>query len=164
MKKLSFIFWSIFIIILFIFLIWSSNFSKKSLEKKNLLETSREVALSYTTDEQTQFHIHPNISIIINGINETIPANLGISSLGMTSIHTHDSSGVIHIESPVKKDFVLADFFAVWKKEFSKNQLLNQKIKNPSNITVTVNDKLVNTYENTVMNDLDKIVIEYRNI
>lgn len=38
-------------------------------------------------------------------------------------IHTHDDTGIIHIESPVKRDFTLADFFAVWNKPFSKDQI-----------------------------------------
>ena len=125
-------------------------------------KTSREVALICTTDMATKFHIHPVLKIIIAGVEQKIPANIGITGLCMNSIHTHDDSGTLHIESPVQKDFMLGDFFAVWGKEFSQNQILDYKIDNTHAIVVTVNSKSVDTYENTVMKDKDDIVIEYK--
>ena len=45
-------------------------------------------------------HYHPIIEIVINGQQVTIPANTGINHDGcsMRGVHTHDSSGKIHIE------------------------------------------------------------------
>ncbi len=124
-------------------------------------ETSREVALTCTTDMATQFHIHPELKISINGVEQVIPANIGIKSTCMTSIHTHDATGVIHVEAPVKKDFTLGDFFAVWGKTFNKDQIFDFVATPESPITVSVNGKVVDTYENTIMNDKDQIVIMY---
>jgi hypothetical protein len=109
----------------------------------------------------TQFHIHPNLQIIVNGKQQVIPANIGIGPTCMTSIHTHDASGQIHIESPEKRDFTLGDFFAVWQQPFSSTQVLGYKADATHRIAVTVNGTAVSTYENTVMNDGDSIVITY---
>src|SRR2546426_10179788 len=57
------------------------------------------------------FHIHPVLRITINGQPVTIPANIGIDSAlwndhsldadgmmsGMAPLHTHDTSGTIHV-------------------------------------------------------------------
>lgn len=123
--------------------------------------TNREIALLCTTDMATVFHIHPVLSIVINGQNQTIPANIGILPTCMHSIHTHDATGTLHVESPEQRDFTLSDFFAVWDKTFSKDQILDAKTDATHEITVTVNGARVDTYENTVLRDKDQIVISY---
>ena len=159
----SFGFW-MFIISLAIVgvIIFGSIAYQKSVILAGEAKTSREMALTCTTDMATQFHIHPHLTILINGVDQKIPANIGITSVCMNSIHIHDDSGTLHVESPVKKDFTIGDFFAVWDKQFNKNQILDYKSDSTHVITVTVNDKLVETFENTLINDGDKIVIEYK--
>ena len=127
-------------------------------------KTSREVALTCTTDMATKFHIHPVLKILIDGIEQKIPTNTGITNFCMNSIHTHDDGGTLHIESPVQKDFTIGDFFAVWGKEFNRNQILDYKIDNAHAITVTINGNEVQTYENTLMKDKDDIIIEYKSL
>ena len=143
-------------------IIWGVMASEKSNEARNETKTSRDIALTCTTDMATRFHIHPQLKITINGSDQTIPANIGIKSFCMNSIHTHDTTGVLHVESPVKKDFALGDFFAVWDKEFNQNKILDYKTDDTHIITVSVNGKLVDTYENTVVNDKDQLVISYQ--
>ena len=144
---------------------WGSINAKKSQAKKEVAytgKTSREVALICTTDMATQFHIHPEIRIGVNGKEVTIPSNIGIKQNCMNSIHTHDATGLIHVESPAKKDFTLGDFFAVWDKDFSKDTLLGNKIDATNEIVVSVNGSKVDTFENTIMKDKDMIVISYQ--
>ena len=110
----------------------------------------------------TQFHIHPNLEIYVNGQKQEIPANIGIIFNCMHPIHTHDTSGIIHIESPEQRDFTLADFFAVWDKTYNKNQVINYKIDANHIIKETVNDSEVQDFENTVLHDKDRIIISYQ--
>ena len=124
-------------------------------------KTNREVALICTSDMATQFHIHPHLQIVINGVQQEMPANIGIQSECMNAIHTHDASGTIHVESPEKRDFTLDDFFAVWGKSFNKNQILDYKADTTHHVKVTVNGKETQEFENTVMHDGDKIIISY---
>lgn len=124
-------------------------------------QTSRDIALTCTTDMATQFHIHPVLIIIINGVKQTIPANIGVTSTCLKSIHTHDDSGKIHVEAPAQKDFTLSDFFAVWGKTFNKGQILTSLVNKDFTITVTINGTAVDTYENTPLTDEEQIVISY---
>lgn len=123
--------------------------------------TSREVALRCTTDMATQFHIHAGLEIDLEGRSQEIPADIGVTPSCMNSLHTHDASGQIHIEAPVKRDFTLGDFFAVWKKPFSRDQVLDAKTDGLHAIRVKVNGAPVDTYEDTVLHDEDRIVISY---
>jgi hypothetical protein len=59
-------------------------------------------------------HIHPLLTINIDGQNVPIPAGIGIGPDGNLPIHTHDSSGIIHVESTKKLPFRLQDFFTIW--------------------------------------------------
>ncbi len=82
--------------------------------------------------ESVVYHVHPWLRIVINGKNVTIPAAIGLknplpegnatwgevyggsSSTCFEPVHTHDASGVIHIESPTDTNYTLGDFFNIW--------------------------------------------------
>jgi|JI10StandDraft_1071094.scaffolds.fasta_scaffold132054_2 hypothetical protein len=145
-------------------LIYWSGASKRKERSELESMSSRDVALRSTTDMATEYHIHPELSIFVNGQEMLIPTNLGVKATGMTAIHTHDEKGVIHVEAPIQKDFTLGDFFAVWGKDFSSTKLLDNAVNENTEIVVTVNGQKVDTYENTILRDKDKIVISYQNI
>ena len=111
-------------------------------------KTSREVALTCTTDMATQFHIHPMLKIKVAGEEQELPDNIGIEPNCMMSLHTHDNTGVIHVEAPEQKDFTLGDFFAVWKKDMRSFG---------ANMKMIINDKENTEYENYIMRDKDRI-------
>ncbi len=152
------IFWQVFITVAVFGVVWLIVTAPK---RPASSITTREVALTCTTDMATQFHIHTGLKIIIGGKPQDIPANIGIHPQCMNSLHTHDGTGQIHVESPEKRDFTLADFFAVWGTSFDSTQILSQKIDDHHIIRVTVNGKTVETYEHTVLVDHDDIVISY---
>lgn len=139
----------------------SGNTNSNNPQQIDSTKSNRDVALSCTLDMYTQFHIHPHLQIIINGQNQVIPASVGIVGNCLHPIHTHDNTGIIHVESPVKRDFTLADFFAVWGKPFNKDQILDYKADNQHTIKETVDGKEVQDYESTVLQDKQQIVISY---
>ena len=61
-------------------------------------------------------HHHDLLQIFIHGQAVTVPANIGIDQTAgyLTSLHTHDTSGIMHVESPEARDFTLGEFFDVW--------------------------------------------------
>lgn len=62
-------------------------------------------------------HIHPHLTIVVDGVEELIPSNTGIVQGCIAEIHTHDEAGVIHVESPrPNKTFTLGQFFVVFGK------------------------------------------------
>jgi hypothetical protein len=86
-------------------------------------------------------HIHAALRIEAHGRNVPVPANIGIVQAGGTPIcfywlHTHDDSGLIHVEAPMGT-FTLADFFAVWGEPLSSTQIGTYH----GHVTATVNGK-----------------------
>ncbi len=69
--------------------------------------------------EGTTLHVHPWLQILVKGQKVAIPGSIGIvSSLTGTCfepMHTHDASGIIHIESDnTTTPYTLGDFFTIW--------------------------------------------------
>jgi hypothetical protein len=73
------------------------------------------------TSEQLAYHIHAHLSVYINGQSFALPAQIGIApdSSCYYWLHTHDTSGIIHIESPSSKVYTLGTFFREWHDYFS---------------------------------------------
>ena len=124
-------------------------------------QSLEELVASCTTDMATQFHIHPHLAIVINGVQQTVPANIGIDSGCMHPLHTHDIDGIIHVESPAKRDFTLENFFSVWGKTFNRQQILDAVADETHTIVMTVNGKVSDDFENLVLKDQDQIVITF---
>ncbi len=114
---------------------------------------------SCTTDMATTFHIHSHITIIINGEEQTIPADTGISSTCLHPIHTHDETGIIHMESPVKEDFTIADFFQVWGKALTPTKVLNTTVDAEHQLKLFSDGKEIATGAQTVMHDHQSLAI-----
>lgn len=60
------------------------------------------------------YHIHALVSIYKDGVRQGLPGNIGRS--GCTyELHTHDVTGIVHIEANAPKKFTLGQFFALWR-------------------------------------------------
>lgn len=70
-------------------------------------------------------HIHAHLDVIVNGHPVQVPADIGVDAAAgrISPLHTHDTSGVIHIESPVTAPFSLAQLFAEWQVALSDTHL-----------------------------------------
>lgn len=65
--------------------------------------------------EGTAKHFHIHLDLIVNGRTITVPAQLGIDDSGYSELHTHDTSGVVHIEAPTKSErYILGQVFEEW--------------------------------------------------
>jgi hypothetical protein len=66
--------------------------------------------------EGTVLHIHQHLDVFVQGRRVVVPAGIGIDQYDrfISPLHTHDTSGVIHVESPSVRPFTLGEFFAVW--------------------------------------------------
>jgi hypothetical protein len=73
------------------------------------------LGLNDLTNEGQVVHIHQHLDIFVNGKHEPVPANIGIyDGQFLTELHTHDASGIMHVESPTEREFDLGQFFGVW--------------------------------------------------
>jgi hypothetical protein len=66
--------------------------------------------------EGTVLHIHSHLDVFVDGKRVVVPAGIGIDPhlRFISPLHTHDTSGVIHVESPTVRTFTLGEFFGVW--------------------------------------------------
>ena len=76
--------------------------------------------------EQLSYHVHVELRIFVNGQAQTVPAAIGIVNPGRVRfgsiaqgdcfywLHTHDSTGTIHVEAPIPRPFTLGTFFDIW--------------------------------------------------
>lgn len=71
--------------------------------------------------EQTAVHYHALVYIYINGQQVQVPQGVGIASDGSCYywMHTHDTTGVVHMEAPSGRDFTLGNFLDIWSTHFS---------------------------------------------
>lgn len=87
-------------------------------------------------NEQFLFHIHTHVDIFVNGRHVYIPPQIGIiPGKCIYWMHTHDGSGIIHIESPIKRDFTLGQFFNLWKSKLNNYQVFD-KIFNGKDVPI----------------------------
>jgi hypothetical protein len=79
------------------------------------------------TMEFTMFHIHAHLDIFVDGKPFTVPSQIGIDPEGrcLYWLHTHDDSGIIHIESPVERQFTIGNFIDIWNRTFNNTQLFD---------------------------------------
>jgi hypothetical protein len=60
-------------------------------------------------------HHHAHLDLFVNGSRVTVPADIGFSTNAAAALHTHDQSGVVHMESSqANARFTLGEFFDVW--------------------------------------------------
>jgi hypothetical protein len=71
--------------------------------------------------EGTTMHEHANVRVFINGAEQPVPANIGYDESAGTiqSIHTHDDTGLVHLESSQARTFTLGEFFGIWGVRFT---------------------------------------------
>jgi len=96
--------------------------------------------------EGTALHTHQHLDILINGQKINIPDGIGVGPKEsyISTIHTHDTSGIIHVESPVIDDFYLGQFFDIWGVKF-ENQCLGSFCSNLDNhLRVFINGQETN--------------------
>ncbi|MEO8064552.1 MAG: hypothetical protein ABI821_17585 [Pseudomonadota bacterium] len=65
------------------------------------------------------YHVHSHLSIFLDGVALAVPGQIGIVTLSPTqkcfyTLHTHDSSGKLHIEAATPAMFTLGDLFKIW--------------------------------------------------
>lgn len=108
-------------------------------------------------------HWHSELTIVIKGVKQKIPANIGLG-LKENPIHTHDDTGIIHLEFGgivTKNNLRLGQFFKIWGKKFNKECIFDNCNGPAGKVKMTVNGQNNLEFENYIMKDSDKIEIGY---
>ena len=104
--------------------------------------------------EQTVYHIHSHLQVFVDGKQMTIPYGVGIVpplqlqqqqdgtpfvSLGSKFyfLHTHDESGIIHVESPTQQQYNLGNLFDLWNQPLTSSGIAGHQ----GQLTVFVDGK-----------------------
>ena len=96
-------------------------------------------------------HIHPQLTIAMDGEFETIPATIGNSPC-LRTIHTHDRTGELHVEPQDSSEYTLADFFRTWGKSIEREGYA---------LEITVNGTLVENPAAIIFEGGQRIAMEY---
>lgn len=121
-------------------------------------------------NDKMVMHSHSNLSLIVDGKSMALPKDIGIdpslyknrtldtygmkmpdmpSMPVMAVTHTHDTSGTIHIESTINRDYTFGDFLNIWGVDWSGKTA-----------KMTVNGEPVPDYRNYVFKNEDQIMLE----
>lgn len=108
--------------------------------------------------EGTVLHIHPHLSIVINNNSYVVPAQIGILNTCLYWLHTHDTSGTIHIESPTFQNFTLGQFLAVWNQTNQPSYAYTFGLLKNLTVTAYVDNTIYNgDYRNIILKDQEQI-------
>jgi hypothetical protein len=91
------------------------------------------------------FHHHDLLQIFVHGDTIPVPPLVGLTSTGGASMHTHDTSGIMHLESDKPFNFTLGEFFDVWGVRFSDSCIGGYCSSGPNQLRVYVNGKQITT-------------------
>jgi hypothetical protein len=70
--------------------------------------------------EGAVLHLHQHLDLYLDGGRVPVPAGVGIDpAVGYAPLHTHDPSGIVHVESPTVRTYTLGEFFGVWGVRFT---------------------------------------------
>jgi len=105
------------------------------------------------------YHVHALLSIYQDGVRLALPGSIGRNAACDYELHTHEGSGVIHVETDFPTTFTLGQFFALWGQNLSATSIAglpgtptyyvieNEKITrittNPADITLTSHKEIV---------------------
>lgn len=100
-------------------------------------------------------HIHPILVITVDGTNETIPANIGLGGACERAVHTHDTTGQIHVEAQDARQYTLGDFMSVWGKSINREGYI---------LKTTADGAVITDPQNLIFKDSQQIELEYSKV
>jgi hypothetical protein len=120
-----------------------------------------------------RMHIHTQLSVLIRGASETLPANIGIDSAlwkdhslgrygvnGLSPLLTRDNTGTIHVESNTVRDFTLSEFLDVWGESFGYSQVVGNPVQPGESACIFVNGQSTSLSSAVVFVEQQKITLE----
>jgi hypothetical protein len=87
-------------------------------------------------------HQHVRLVVYLGTERVVIPSGVGIDLGGERIIHTHDESGILHIEDNKVREYSLGDFFELWGKPLSSDCLLDYCSNETHKVWVFLNGEL----------------------
>jgi hypothetical protein len=129
-------------------------------------------------------HIHANLSIWRGTQEAVIPADIGRAPSShyvdhgldkyldptegvqgqLSPLHTHDTSGIIHIEAAVTRHFTLGEFFSVWGQPLGPDRTVDLVPDATHKLTMTVDGVPNGEWGDHILGNYEDIEIHYDSI
>ncbi|HEV8176344.1 MAG TPA: hypothetical protein VGP44_01520, partial [Gemmatimonadales bacterium] len=108
-------------------------------------------------------HYHPMLKVFANGHQVAVPANIGIDPtkdpMQMAGLHTHDTSGTIHVEGARRA--TLDKLFKIWGVPLSSQQLGPYHAAGRKALRMWVNGKPSRAFGALKLADRQRITISF---
>ena len=125
------------------------------------------------TSNKIIMHIHSNLNVTVNGKSLIVPNGIGINSTlwndhsldkfgterkttifgmmtpAMSPLHTHDSSGTIHVESTEYRNYTLGQFLNIWGMPLEG-----------SKVSLFIDVNSTENYSDYVLKDMEKMILK----
>ena len=136
-------------------------------------ELNAQESIANKTSNKIIMHIHANLSVTVNGKSLIVPNGIGINSSlwkdhsldrfgtgqnanifglitpAMSPLHTHDSSGTIHVESTEYRNYTLGQFLNIWGIPLQG-----------SKINLLTDGNSTENYDNYILKDGEKMILK----
>jgi hypothetical protein len=114
-------------------------------------------------EEGTALHIHAHLDVFVHGSRVVVPAGVGIDPDGrfISPLHTHDTTGVIHVESPVVRPFTLGQFLGVWGVRSGGGCLGGYCTRDGESLRVYADGRLVARSDRLLLGPHEEIVVAF---
>lgn len=136
-------------------------------------ELSAQVPAGNKTGNDIIMHTHSSLNVTINGNSLLVPNGVGINSTlwndhsldkfgterkattfgmispAMSPLHTHDSSGIIHVESTEYRNYTLGDFLNIWGLPLEGRE-----------ISLIINGNSTENYASHILKNMEKMVLK----
>jgi len=86
---------------------------------------AKRAGLTMLDREMLDVHYHAHLDVVVRGVRVTVPAGIGIDARRqlISPLHTHDTTGIIHIESAEDIPFTLGQVFTEWGQPLSATRV-----------------------------------------
>ncbi|HEU4759092.1 MAG TPA: hypothetical protein VFT91_03825 [Dehalococcoidia bacterium] len=112
--------------------------------------------------ERLEYHVHAHVTLFVEGQEVSVAASIGITRTCIYWLHTHAADGIIHVEAPAPRQFVLSQFFSVWGQPLSATALLDKTVSPGHEIRTFVNGQPFDGDPTQIsLDDKTSIVLEY---
>ena len=129
----------------------------------NVSAAVKSAGLQVLGQEMLAFHIHSHLQVSNDGVDVVLPANIGIEpGVGLSPLHTHDATGLVHIESEKQGDYTLGQVFKEWNVPLSATCVSTLCADATHEVKVFVDGKAVTDDPTSIkLADQEKITVAY---
>jgi hypothetical protein len=109
----------------------------------NTMDLAAAAGLVIDSSEHLADHEHAHLAMTVDGEPVAIPANIGVGATSISELHTHDTSGILHLEAGEEitdESFNLGQFFDTWAVTLD-DKCVGDHCKPEATIAVTVDGK-----------------------